>query len=82
MTLNVETRGFCAIVVIELGFGLRGRRQIQGGDFTHVRKGDIVFFIYFLFFMLLDPKMSTRVKVVIDELKWENKLLKREIKDM
>ena len=32
--------------------------------------------------MLLDPKMSTRVKVVIDELKWENKILKREIKDM
>ena len=35
-----------------------------------------------LFFLWLDHEMSARAKVVINELEWENKLLKIEIKDM
>ena len=34
------------------------------------------------FFLWPDLEMSSRVKVVINELKWENKLLKTKIKEM
>ena len=34
------------------------------------------------FFLCPDLEMSSRVKVVINELKWENKLLKTKIKEM
>ena len=51
LTSDVTTSGLCAIVVIELGFGLRGRRQIQERDFTNVRKGDVFLFFIFYFYV-------------------------------
>ena len=40
------------------------------------------FYFLFFIFMWLDLEMSAKVKVVINELKWENKILKMDIKDM
>ena len=44
-------------------------------------KGMSFYFLFFIF-MWLDLEMSAKVKVVINELKWENKILKTDIKDM